>query len=92
MSYARLSRRTQLEGKKIKRITLERGVSDQTGLHYSHLRAIEFTDGTRVTFSVMETGSDYAITGQVHESGLTHKSAGCACGGSAPWPGGPHGN
>jgi len=27
----------------------------------------------------------------VQEGGLTHASAGCACGGTMPWPGGPHG-
>jgi hypothetical protein len=60
-----LTRRSLLEGKKIARVELERGVSDQSGAHYVEIRSIEFTNGDVLHFRVIETGCDYAVLGTV---------------------------
>jgi len=52
-------------GKTVKEVHTQRGVSDQTGKPYIHIDRIVFTDGSRVRFSVVETGCDYAITAVV---------------------------
>lgn len=61
-----LTRRDQLEGRRIARVKLERGTSENTGEKYTHLRSIEFTDGSTLMLSVCETGADYAITGRLY--------------------------
>ena len=64
-----LTRRDQLEGRRIARVKLERGTSHGTGERYAHLRSIEFTDGSMLMLEVHETcepGNDYAITGRLY--------------------------
>lgn len=61
-----LTRRDQLEGRRIARVKLERGFSENTGEKYTHLRSIEFTDGSTLMLAVCETGADYAITGRLY--------------------------
>jgi hypothetical protein len=61
-----LTRRSFIEGKTIKRVTLERGKTEN-GRKYSHLQQLEFTDGTTLVLAVVETGSDYAVIGRLYE-------------------------